>query len=139
METTPQPSDSALAGSSSATMATPRQTAEDARKDRTLAEFMLMLDDYEPLIPNEVTDYYLQKVGFECEDPRLKRLLSLAAQKFVSDIAADAYQHARIRTNAGAGRNRNQSDKTRTTLTMEDLTSALQEYGVDSKKPEFFL
>ncbi|EEB99378.1 hypothetical protein MPER_00956, partial [Moniliophthora perniciosa FA553] len=58
-------------------------------------------------IPNEVTDYYLQRVGFECEDVRLKRLLSLAAQKFVSDIAADAYQHARIRTNAAGGR-RNQ-------------------------------
>lgn len=28
-----------------------RQAAEDARKDRTLAEFMLMLDDYEPLVP----------------------------------------------------------------------------------------
>lgn len=27
-----------------------RQAAEDARKDRTLAEFMLMLDDYEPLV-----------------------------------------------------------------------------------------
>ncbi|KAG2011560.1 hypothetical protein CC2G_011663 [Coprinopsis cinerea AmutBmut pab1-1] len=48
-----------------------RQALEEARKDRTLAEFMLMLDDYEPLIPNEVTDYYLQKVGFECEDVRL--------------------------------------------------------------------
>lgn len=50
-----------------------------------------MLDEYEPLvslwrgmgmstaptdeivykIPNEVTDYYLQRVGFECEDVRL--------------------------------------------------------------------
>ncbi|KAJ6581327.1 transcription initiation factor IID TAF10 subunit [Mycena capillaripes] len=125
-----------------------RQAAEEARKDRTLAEFMLMLDDYEPLIPNEVTDYYLQRVGFECEDVRLKRLLSLAAQKFVSDIAADAYQHARIRTNAAGGRARTNQpftgpgsakDKTRTTLTMEDLSSALSEYGINSRKPEFYM
>ncbi|SJL03576.1 related to transcription initiation factor TFIID [Armillaria ostoyae] len=126
-----------------------RQAAEDARKDRTLAEFLLMLDDYEPLvIPNEVTDYYLQRVGFECEDVRLKRLLSLAAQKFVSDIAADAYQHARIRTNASGGRARaNQpltgpgsvKDRTRTTLTMEDLSSALAEYGINSRKPDFYM
>ncbi|TFK32801.1 transcription initiation factor TFIID 23-30kDa subunit-domain-containing protein [Crucibulum laeve] len=125
-----------------------RQQAEEARKDRTLAEFMLMLDEYEPLIPNEVTDYYLQRVGFECEDIRLKRLLSLAAQKFVSDIAADAYQHARIRTNAAGGRARvNQpltgpgsaKDKTRTTLTMDDLSSALAEYGINSRKPEYYI
>ncbi|KAJ7355449.1 transcription initiation factor IID TAF10 subunit [Mycena olivaceomarginata] len=124
-----------------------RQAAEEARKDRTLAEFMLMLDDYEPLIPNEVTDYYLQRVGFECEDVRLKRLLSLAAQKFVSDIAADAYQHARIRTNAQGGRARTQpfggpnsnKDKTRTTLTMEDLSAALSEYGINARKPEFYM
>lgn len=25
----------------------------------------------EPQIPNEVTDYFLQRVGFECEDARL--------------------------------------------------------------------
>ncbi|PPQ65480.1 hypothetical protein CVT26_000120 [Gymnopilus dilepis] len=101
----------ATASGSSATQPAPtqsRQAAEEARKDRTLAEFMLMLDEYEPLtkIPNEVTDYYLQRVGFDCQDVRLKRLISLAAQKFVSDIAADAYQHARIRTNATGGRAR---------------------------------
>ncbi|KAL4063116.1 transcription initiation factor TFIID 23-30kDa subunit-domain-containing protein [Scleroderma citrinum] len=123
-----------------------RQAAEDARKDRTLAEFLLMLDEYEPLIPTEVTDYYLQRVGFECGDTRLKRLLALAAQKFVSDIAADAYQHARIRTNAAGGRARvNVSgsgaakDKTRTTLTMDDLSAALAEYGISAKKPDFYL
>lgn len=123
-----------------------RQAAEEARKDRTLAEFLLMLDDYEPLIPSEVTDYYLQRVGFECEDVRLKRLLALAAQKFVSDIAADAYQHARIRTNAAGGRARapvggpgGVKDKTRTTLTMDDLSAALSEYGINARKPEFYL
>ncbi|TEB21797.1 transcription initiation factor IID, TAF10 subunit [Coprinellus micaceus] len=146
-----------IAGSSTQTQSTAqshtqvqpsRQQLEEARKDRTLAEFMLMLDDYEPLIPNEVTDYYLQKVGFECEDVRLKRLLSLAAQKFVSDIAADAYQHARIRTSATGGRVRaNQplagpgsaKDKTRTTLTMDDLSAALAEYGINARKPDYYL
>ncbi|KAI0675531.1 transcription initiation factor TFIID 23-30kDa subunit-domain-containing protein [Trametes maxima] len=125
---------------------TAAQTAEEARKDKTLAEFLLMLDDYEPLIPNEVTEYYLQRVGFECDDVRLKRLLSLAAQKFVSDIAADAYQHARIRANAAGGRSRaNQlgpasaRDKTKTTLTMDDLSSALAEYGINARKPEFYM
>jgi len=80
-------------------------------------------------IPDEVTDYYLQRVGFDLSGCSLvsspsiyliftyvrlrsrpesvrKRLLALAAQKFVSDIAADAYQHARIRTNAAGGRAR---------------------------------
>jgi len=132
-----------------------RRADELARKDRTLTEFMLMLDDYDPLIPNEVTDYYLQRVGFECEDVRLKRLLSLAAQKFVSDIASDAFQHARIRTNAqpaarsrqtagdktggAAGPSAPLKDKTKTVLTMDDLSAALNEYGINARKPEFYL
>ncbi|KAJ3486810.1 hypothetical protein NLI96_g3983 [Meripilus lineatus] len=147
----PTPDPSQAAGSSSQVTAPPAQPqprqAEEARKDKSLAEFLLMLDDYEPLVPNEVTDYFLQRVGFECEDVRLKRLLSLAAQKFVSDIAADAYQHARIRTNAAGGRTRaNQfsgpssaRDKTKTTLTMDDLSAALAEYGITSRKPEFYM
>jgi len=132
-----------------------RRADELARKDRTLVEFMTMLDEYEPLVPNEVTDYYLQRVGFECEDMRMKRLLSLAAQKFVSDIASDAYQHARIRTNAQpASRGRQPAgdkaattigasgplkDRTKTILTMEDLSAALTEYGINARKPDFFL
>ncbi|PWN51938.1 hypothetical protein IE53DRAFT_385685 [Violaceomyces palustris] len=143
-----------------------RREEEEARKDRTLAEFLRMLDNYTPLIPDEVTDYYLEKVGFECEDVRLKRLLSLAAEKFVSDIAADAFQYARIRTNAGpggrpkaqasnpagtgtgaggaggagggAGAGAGGRDRSRTVLTMDDLSAALGEYGINAKRAEYY-
>ena len=30
-------------------------------------------------------------------------------------------------------------DKTRTTLTMDDLSAALAEYGINARKPEFYL
>lgn len=30
-------------------------------------------------------------------------------------------------------------DKTKTTLTMEDLSAALAEYGINARKPEFYM
>jgi len=39
-----------------------RQVSEDARKDRTLAEFMLMLDDYEPLVCELLVKYSCERV-----------------------------------------------------------------------------
>lgn len=104
-----------------------------------------------------MTSHYLQKVGFECEDQRLKRLLSLAAEKFVSDIATDAFQYARIRTagapigrppntgNVGRPPNNqsgttssNANDRSRTVLTMDDLSAALAEHGVGARRAEFY-
>jgi transcription initiation factor TFIID subunit 10 len=67
-----------------------RREEEAARKDRSLAEFLLMLDGYKPMvscrigqvdqahwnqIPEEVTEYYLQRAGFDCSDPRLSAAL----------------------------------------------------------------
>ena len=49
----PTPDPSQAAGSSSqapTTTQVSRSTAEEARKDRSLAEFLLTLDDYEPLV-----------------------------------------------------------------------------------------
>jgi len=84
----------------------PWRAQEEAQKDHALAQFLRMLDGYSPLIPGEVSDFYLERSGFQCQDARLKGLLSLAAEKFVADIAADAFQYARIRSNAGPGRAR---------------------------------
>ena len=38
-------------------------------------------------------------------DPRLARLLALATQKFIADIAADAYQYSRIRASSNINAN----------------------------------
>lgn len=51
-------------------------------------------------IPDAVINYYLTKAGLPpppYTDPRLAHLIALAVQKFVADIAADAYQYSRIR------------------------------------------
>ena len=54
-----------------------------------------------PQIPDAVTNYYLTLAGLPPPpqtSPHLARLLALATQKFVADIAADAYQYSRIRS-----------------------------------------
>ena len=88
-----------------------------------------------------------------------KRLLSLSAQKFISDLSRDAYHFAKLRVNGQtAGRGRptaavslaasssqewnmllelTEQDKNRVVLTMEDLSLALAEHGVNVKKPDY--
>ncbi|KAK1017231.1 hypothetical protein LTR54_002608 [Friedmanniomyces endolithicus] len=71
------------------------------QKDVTLRNFLSKMDDYAPLIPDAVTDYYLTLAGLPPPpetDRRLARLLALATQKFIADVAADAYQYSRIRS-----------------------------------------
>lgn len=101
-----------------------------------LSDFLLQLEDYTPTIPDAVTAYYLNSSGYEGSDPRIVRLISLAAQKFISDIANDALQHCKMR---GAGQSKKAIKDKRYTLTMEDLTPALAEYGINVKKPYYFV
>ncbi|XP_065842723.1 transcription initiation factor TFIID subunit 10-like [Oscarella lobularis] len=112
------------------------RTASAQPPGDTLVNFFQNLDDYTPTIPDAVTSYYLGKAGFETDDPRIIRLVSLAAQKFVSDVANDALQHCRSR---GAGQSSKKSGKEKKyTLTVEDLREALIEYGIHLKKPHYF-
>jgi len=79
-----------------------------SRKDASLKEFLSKMDDYAPIIPDAVTNYYLTKAGLPPPpqtDARLARLLALATQKFIADIAADAYQYSRIRSSNSSNAN----------------------------------
>lgn len=168
-----------------------------SRKDVTLREFISKMDDYAPIIPDAVTSHYLTLAGLPPPNPAdpigvntgctplpLARLLALATQKFVADLAADAYQYSRIRagnsaaaSNAlggamgppqppvagggaqagkgsaaqqstlgvqragfgGGGQGRGQgSGQGKSVLTMEDLGMAVQEYGINVRRGEFY-
>ncbi|KDE05380.1 hypothetical protein MVLG_04291 [Microbotryum lychnidis-dioicae p1A1 Lamole] len=117
---------------------TAKERAQDQR-DVQLAELLEMMDEWQPIIPDEVTDYFLQKSGFETDDPRVKRLLALAAQRFVSSIAADSFQYARARTAASKSSGSKAKGRTRTVLTMDDLSAALKDYGVGADRAAYYL
>ncbi|KAB5582255.1 transcription initiation factor TFIID 23-30kDa subunit-domain-containing protein [Coniochaeta sp. 2T2.1] len=78
------------------------------RKDTSLKELLNKMDDYAPIIPDAVTNYYMTRAGLPPPpqtDQRLARLLALATQKFIADIAADAYQYSRIRASNTSANN----------------------------------
>ncbi|KAJ1697795.1 hypothetical protein LUZ63_006307 [Rhynchospora breviuscula] len=107
--------------------------------DAALTEFLSSLMDYTPTIPDELVEHYLGRSGFNCPDLRLTRLVAVATQKFISDIASDALQHSKARVAAPIKDNKSKQPKDkRLVLTMEDLSKALREYGVNLKHPEYF-
>ncbi|XP_071145623.1 transcription initiation factor TFIID subunit 10-like isoform X3 [Mytilus edulis] len=115
----------------------PSGGASDNRAGGPLTDFVQQLEDYAPTIPDSVTAFYLNRAGFEASDPRITRLVSIAAQKFVSDIANEALQHCKMKSSSGQTKSKGK-DK-RLTLTMDDLTPALAEYGINVKKPAYFV
>ncbi|CAH9096862.1 unnamed protein product [Cuscuta europaea] len=76
--------------------------------DTSLSEFLTSLMDYTPTIPDELVEHYLARSGFQCPDVRLIRLVAVATQKFIADVATDALQQCKART---AGTVKDKRDK----------------------------
>ncbi|WEW60920.1 hypothetical protein PRK78_006408 [Emydomyces testavorans] len=86
--------------------------APPTKKLTSLREFLGQMDEYAPIIPDAVTAHYLTVAGLpppgngpNQTPPHLARLLALATQKFIADIAADAYQYSRIRASNSSSSN----------------------------------
>uniref|UniRef100_A0A7S0ZD84 Transcription initiation factor TFIID subunit 10 n=1 Tax=Timspurckia oligopyrenoides TaxID=708627 RepID=A0A7S0ZD84_9RHOD len=95
------------------------------------------LGEYELAIPDELVSYYLMRSGFKCDDIRVQRLVSLAAQKFLADIANDAIAHSKLRQQSVTTKAKVVKEP-KMVLTSEDLDKALREYGVSLRKPAYY-
>ena len=89
---------------------------------------------------SQVTLHYMQRAGLQCSDPRMVAMISMAAQKFTTDIVNDSVQYAKLRaanekSSSSSGKNKNSNNLA---LTMDDLTSALSEQGIRVRKPPYF-
>lgn len=103
--------------------------------------FLAELADYQPAFPDSLVQYYLTRAGFVTDDIRIQRLVAVAAQKFIADVANDAIANSRLRAAAAPaphGSRAKTSRDPKITLTLDDLELALRDYGVNLKKPPYF-
>lgn len=82
----------------------PNEIPEDQLND-----FLETLKDYEPIIPDEITRYFISKGGVDTKDPRILRLFSVVTQKMISDIVLDAFTQQKMRS--ADGRNKSGSNE----------------------------
>ncbi|KAI9585974.1 transcription initiation factor TFIID subunit 10b [Glossina fuscipes] len=123
------------------TNTTSQQSQQTQQQETTqLSDFILQLEDYIPTVPDAVTAFYLNSAGFESSDPRIVRLISVATQKFISDVANDALQNCKTRTSNQNGpiKGPKMNKERKYTMTMEDLAPALADYGVTVRKAQYF-
>jgi len=93
-------------------------------------------------IPDELTNHYLKRAGVPDPDARVTRLISLVTERFVQQIADDAYRCAVQRNQAQAKDKRERGYDTRDkriVLENEDLAAALRDYGVHLHKPPYYV
>lgn len=106
-----------------------------------LPEVLSDLEDYLPTVPDEVTQHILRVHGAQFDDPRLVRLVSLAAQNFLAGVTNDALQVHKRRKQASTWRQKelgyNAKDQ-RLVLATEDVAEALKELGVDVAAAPYF-
>lgn len=91
------------------------------------------IEEFDSSLPDAVVQHFLNSAGLQTSDPRIIRLIAIAAQKFIHDIISDSLQHCKLRGAQGK-----KTKEKKYTLAIEDLASALSEYGIEVRRQHYF-
>jgi len=119
----------------------PPQSPSNVASPRSVEPVLEVLDRveaYQPAIPDNVTENILINSGLNTNDPQMVRLVSLAAQKFISDIAYEALQHCKMRGGGKEQKKKEGRKSEKFTMTLDDLNGSLQEHGIMVQKPPYY-
>eukprot|EP00762_Andalucia_godoyi_P003975 ANDGO_05655.mRNA.1 Transcription initiation factor TFIID subunit 10 len=106
--------------------------AAAAEKEKSaLVELLKELQEYQPELPDGVLCDLLAEAGFETEDPVVRKLIALAARKYISEISNEAIQNARNRDK------RTSKKEAAVVLTPGDLSIPLAERGIHLAQPDY--
>ena len=97
-----------------------------------LNEFLGSLDNYEPTIPEAISNYYLESGGMTVKDERILKLVSLAADKFVVDILREAKVVSQLRQQTT--RSAKKRAEMNEILNIDDFEVSLQHFRISSTK-----
>ena len=108
------------------------------RKNEVVEDLQHRVEDYSSVISDSVTNSILQGVGVDNQTPEVTRLISLAAQKFISDIAYEALQHCKMRGGGKDQKSKSSGRDRKYAMSSEDIVVALSDQGLTVKKPPYF-
>ena len=111
---------------------------DSVEKVEDLEEILGKVENYKSTIPDNVTETILQSSGLNNCSPEVTRLISLAAQKFISDISYEALQHCKMRGGGKDQKSKSSGKDRKYAMTTEDLVVALSDQGVTVKKPPYY-
>jgi transcription initiation factor TFIID subunit 10 len=97
-----------------------------------LNDFLAAVDSYNPTVPEAVSTYYLEKSGLAVKDERIAKIVSLAADKLLSEIIDEAKQVSVLRQQSVKSQKRRaEMDET---LEMVDLETCLNQFKILLKR-----
>jgi transcription initiation factor TFIID subunit 10 len=108
-------------------------TGQTAKKNRfiwseDLCDFLSAVDSYQPTVPDALSAYYIEKSGVTIKDDRISKLVSLAADRFLSEVVNEAKQISILRQHSV--KNVKRRTEMSETLENEDLEGSLAQMRV---------